>query len=329
MKATAVAHPIQGIVKYHGLREKETRIPYHDSISVCTAPSHTKTTVEFGRDEDRFVVDGEEMDAGAERAKRVLDKVREQTGVESGARVESENSFPSNVGLGASSSGFAALAVAALEAAGGDTSVRNASAVARRGATSAARSVAGGFSRIRTSDRDERCYAERLDDGFRTEDEGDHGGDLRIVVALVPAHKHTGRAHEEAAESHMFGSRLAYVHGALAEAESAIADGDFDATFSLAEKDSLSLLAVTMTGPEGWVYWKPETLALLEVVRDMRDDGIPVYMSTDTGATAYLNTTAEHAERVADAVDALGVESHIWEVGGPARVVGDEEDHLF
>ena len=323
-KATAVAHPIQGIVKYHGLRDEEKRIPYHDSISVCTAPSHTRTTVEFGYDEDSFVVDGERMSSGVERAQRVVDKVREQTGVESGVRVESENSFPSNVGLGASSSGFAALAVAALEAVDGDTSVRNASAVARRGATSAARSVAGGFSRIRTSDKDERCYAERLDDGFSEGD--DHGGDLRIVVALVPAHKHTGRAHEEAAESHMFDSRLAYVHGALAEAESAIADGDFEATFSLAEKDSLSLLAVTMTGPEGWVYWKPETLALLEVVRDMRDDGVPVYMSTDTGATAYLNTTAEHAERVADAVEALGVESHVWEVGGPARVT---EDHIF
>jgi len=317
-KATAVAHPIQGIVKYHGLRDEETRIPYHDSISVCTAPSHTRTTVEFGHEKDTFVVDGEEMDDGVERAKRVVEKVREQTDIDSGVRVESENTFPSNVGLGASSSGFAALSLAALEAAGGDTSVRNASAVARRGATSAARSVAGGFSRIRTSDKDERCYAERLDDGF--------GDDLRIVVALVPAHKHTGRAHEEAAESHMFGSRLAYVHGALAEAERVIADGDFDATFSLAERDSLSLLAVTMTGPEGWVYWKPETLALLEVVRDMRDDGIPVYMSTDTGATAYLNTTEEHAERVADAVEALGVESHVWEVGGPARVT---DDHLF
>lgn len=325
MKATAVAHPIQGIVKYHGLRDEKKRIPYHDSISVCTAPSHTRTTVEFGRDEDTFVVDGEEMDDGAERAKRVVDKVREQTGVESGVRVESENSFPSNVGLGASSSGFAALALAALEAADGDTSVRNASAVARRGATSAARSVAGGFSRIRTSDEDERCYAERLNDGFSGSDD-DHGGDLRIVVALVPAHKHTGRAHQEAAQSHMFGSRLAHVHGALAEAERAIADGDFEATFSLAEKDSLSLLAVTMTGPEGWVYWKPETLALLEVVRDMRDDGVPVYLSTDTGATAYLNTTAENVERVADAVEALGVESKVWEVGGPARI---EEEHLF
>jgi len=318
MKATAVAHPIQGIVKYHGLRDDELRIPYHDSISVCTAPSHTRTTVEFGYDGDSFIVDGEELVDGVERARRIVDKVREQTAVDSGARVVSENSFPSNVGLGASSSGFAALTLAALEAAGGDTSVRNASAVARRGATSAARSVAGGFARLYTSDDDERCCAERLDDGF--------GDELRTVVGLVPEHKHTARAHEEAAESHMFEARLAHVHGALAESERVIAEGDFEATFSLAEDDSLSLLATTMTGPEGWFYWKPETVALLELARDLRDDGVPVYFSTDTGATAYLNTTEEHAQRVADAVEALGVESRVWEVGGSARV---EEEHLF
>lgn len=318
MKATAVAHPIQGIVKYHGLRDDELRIPYHDSISVCTAPSHTRTTVEFGYDDDSFVVDDEPLEDGVGRAKRIVDKVREQTDVSSGARVVSENSFPSNVGLGASSSGFGALAVAALEAADGDTSVRNASAVARRGATSAARSVAGGFSRLYTSDRDAACYAERLDDGF--------GDELRTVVGLVPAHKHTAKAHEEAAESHMFGARLAHIHDALAEGDHAVAEGDFEATFSLAERDSLSLLAVTMTGPSGWIYWKPQTLAMLNLVREMRDDGVPVYFSTDTGATAYLNTTAEHAGRVADAVEELGVESRIWEVGGPART---EEDHLF
>ncbi len=318
MKATAVAHPIQGVVKYHGLRDDQLRIPYHDSISVCTAPSHTRTTVEFGYDDDSFVVDGESLEDGVERARRIVDKVRQQTGVSSGVRVESENSFPSNVGLGASSSGFGALAVAALSAADGDTSVRNASAVARRGATSAARSVAGGFSRLYTSDRDAACYAERLDDGFDDE--------LRTVVGLVPAHKHTAKAHEEAAESHMFEARLAHVHDALARADRAVAEGDFEATFSLAERDSLSLLAVTMTGPSGWVYWKPETVALLDLARDFRDDGVPVYFSTDTGATAYLNTTEEHAPRVADAVEALGVESQVWEVGGPARV---EEDHLF
>ena len=318
MKATAVAHPIQGIVKYHGLRDEQLRIPYHDSVSVCTAPSHTRTTVEFGHESDSFVVDGEELTDGLDRARRIVEEVREQTGVESGARVVSENSFPSNVGLGASSSGFAALSVAALEAADGDTSVRNASAVARRGATSAARSVAGGFARLYTSDKDSRCHAERLDDGF--------GDELRAVVGLVPEHKHTAKAHEEAAESHMFEARLAHVHGALAESERVIAEGDFDATFSLAERDSLSLLATTMTGPANWFYWKPETVALLELTRDIRNDGVPVYFSTDTGATAYLNTTAKHADRIADAVEALGVESRVWEVGGPARL---EEDHLF
>ncbi|MCX2818509.1 diphosphomevalonate decarboxylase [Haladaptatus sp. F3-133] len=318
MKATAVAHPIQGVVKYHGLRDDELRIPYHDSVSVCTAPSHTRTTVEFGYEEDSFTVDGEELVEGVERAQRILDKVREQTGVSSGARVVSENSFPSNVGLGASSSGFAALAYAALEATDGDTSVRNASAVARRGATSAARSVAGGFARLHTSDKDDRCYAERLDDGF--------GDELRIVVGLVPEHKHTAKAHEEAEASHMFDARLAHVHGALAESERVIADGDFEATFSLAERDSLSLLATTMTGPANWFYWKPQTVALLELARDLRNDGVPVYFSTDTGATAYLNTTVAHADRVAEAVESLGVGSHIWEVGGSART---SEEPLF
>ena len=49
-KATAVAHPIQGLLKYHGLRDKELRLPMHDSISVCTAPFETRTTVELRDD---------------------------------------------------------------------------------------------------------------------------------------------------------------------------------------------------------------------------------------------------------------------------------------
>ncbi len=48
MKATATAHPIQGLIKYHGLADPVLRLPFHDSISVCTAPLVTRTTVEFG-----------------------------------------------------------------------------------------------------------------------------------------------------------------------------------------------------------------------------------------------------------------------------------------
>jgi phosphomevalonate decarboxylase len=320
MKATAVAHPIQGLVKYHGMRDPDLRLPYHDSISVCTAPSRTRTTVEWGHDADALTIDGEEADDLAlERVTRVLDRVRALADRGDGARVASENNFPSNVGLGASSSAFAALAFAACRAADLELDRPAISAVARRGASSAARSVTGGFSQLRASMRDEDCVSERLDDGF--------GDDLRIVIGLVPAHKHTARAHEEAEESPFFRARLARMPEAIAEMRSHVQEGDREAAFALAERDSLSLLATTMTGPENWIYWRPETLELLRAVRRLREeDSVPVHFSTDTGATAYLNTTADAADRVAEVVEDLGLDSMTWEVGGPARTV---DDHLF
>jgi phosphomevalonate decarboxylase len=83
-----------------------------------------------------------------------------------------------------------------------------------------------------------------------------------------------------------------------------------------------------MTGPAGWVYWQPDTLAVFETVRDLREDGLPVYFSTDTGASVYVNTTVDHVEEVRAAAEDCGVDTHVWEVGGPARVL-DGGEALF
>jgi phosphomevalonate decarboxylase len=319
MKATAQAHPIQGLIKYHGLRNSEYNIPYHDSISVCTAPSKTRTTVEFGYRSDSCLVNGAEIDSeGYERITTVLNRIRSLAGIDTSARVVSENTFESNVGLGASASAFAALTLAAATAAKLELSRKKLSAVARHGATSAARSITGGFSHLQADRYDESCVAEPIENSF---DE-----DIRIVVGLVSQYKQTSRAHRETPQSHLFRGRLAYIHGALAEMREAIRNGDFRSTFALAEQDSLSLLAVTMTGPEGWVYWQPETLKLLSLAKRLRETGIPVFFSSDTGATAYLNTTAEYANAVANEVEALGIESRIWQVGRSAEIV---DSHLF
>ncbi|MEM2238387.1 MAG: hypothetical protein QXR26_09130 [Candidatus Caldarchaeum sp.] len=48
MKARAVAHTMEGLVKYHGLRDWSLRLPYHDSISVNLDAFTTTTEVEFG-----------------------------------------------------------------------------------------------------------------------------------------------------------------------------------------------------------------------------------------------------------------------------------------
>ncbi len=326
MKATAMAHPIQGIVKYHGMRDRRLRLPYHDSISVCTAPSHTRTTVAFDIDheEDTYVVDGEELEGRAfDRVDSVVERVRELSDAAHTVypvRLESENSFPSNVGLGSSASGFAAAATALAAAADLDLSRPAISAIARRGSASAARAVTGGFSHLRAGLNDEDCRSYRIDSPLAEE--------LRVVSALVPSYKETDSAHEEAAQSHMFQARLAHIHEQIAEARDAIQAGEFERTFELAEHDSLSLAATTMTGPEGWVYWKPRTLAVFDAVRELRDDGVPVYFSTDTGASVYVNTTAEYVDRVESAVADTDVTTDVWEVGGPARVL-DEDEALF
>jgi phosphomevalonate decarboxylase len=319
MKASARAHPIQGLIKYHGLRNPALNIPYHDSLSVCTAPSETQTTVAFGYGIDTCRVNGSPIDdVGYERVTTVLDRVRERSGIDSHARVVSVNNFEANIGLGASASAFAALALAATAAVGLDLSRKELSRLARRGSTSAARSVTGGFSHLRTSEHADDCVAERVPDTFEE--------DIRIIVGIVPEYKRTSRAHAETPQSHLFRGRLAHTRSKLAEMRDAIQRGDFRSTFELAERDSLNLLAVTMTGPEGWIYWQPETLELLQLARQLRETGIPVYFSSDTGATAYLNTTAEYAGDVADAVEELGLEYRTWHVGGGIERTGR---HLF
>lgn len=327
MKATAIAHPIQGIVKYHGMRDELLRLPYHDSISVATAPSHSRTTVEFDLDldEDRYTVDGEELTgAGFERLERVVERVRSLSDAAHTVypvRIESENSFPSNVGLGSSSSGFAAAAMALADAADLDMTRPEISAIARRGSASAARSVTGGFSHLRSGINDHDCRSHRIKSPFQET--------LRIVVGLVPVYKETDDAHQEADKSHMFQSRLAHVHGQIAEARDAVREGDFERAFGLAEHDSLSLAATTMTGPEGWIYWQPATLRIFSKVQELRDDqDIPVYFSTDTGASVYVNTTEEYVDDVEEAIDDVGVQTTVWQVGGPARLL-DETEALF
>ncbi len=328
MKATAIAHPIQGLVKYHGMRDPIKRLPYHDSISVCTAPSNTRTTVEFSMDydDDVYVVDGEELEGRAfERLEAVVEKAR---GMSDAAhtvypvRIESENSFPSNVGLGSSSSGFAAAARALAEAAELDASLTEISTIARVGSASAARSVTGAFSQLYTGMNDEDCRSRRIPSDLHEE--------LRIIAALVPYHKETEDAHNEAADSHMFQARNAHIHGQIAKMRDYLRNNEFENAFEMAEHDSLSLAATTMTGPSGWVYWQPATLAVFNRVRELREEeDIPVYFSTDTGASVYVNTTEEYAEEVESEISECGVSTTTWSVGGPARLLEDEDDHLF
>lgn len=318
-KATAIAYPIQGLIKYHGLRDERLRLPFHDSISVCTAPIHTRTTVEFGHDSDTARIDGRDVpERDMERMHEVIDPLREEAGVRTGMRMESKNDFPSNIGLGASASGFAALAVAAARALGLEMSLEEISRFARRGAGSAARAVTGGFSRWYAGTGDEDSisraipYPEDLD--------------LQIVAAVVPAHKFTDVAHKEVLTSPFFKARLEYVPSVLEKMERAIRTGDGDEIGRLAETDTLLLHGITMTGSDSMILWRPDTVRVILEVQAMRREGLRCYFSIDTGATVYVNTNRRDLPAVTRRISKLGLETITCSIGGEARLV---PDHLF
>jgi phosphomevalonate decarboxylase len=316
MKATATAHPIQGLIKYHGLADPVLRLPFHDSISVCTAPLTTRTTIEFGEvSADSATIDSRTVSAhDMDRILSVVDPIRIRAGIRHAFRMVSINDFASNVGLGASASGFAALAMAASHAAGLDVDLQEVSRFARRGAGSATRSVTGAFSKWNMGLSDEDSYAVQL-----------AGEDLQMdmIVTLIPAFKQTEDAHREALTSPFFHARLAEMPRLIAEMELAIRKRDIGAICALAERDTLMLHGITMTGTGEMLLWRPETLRVILAVRKMREAGVPAFFSIDTGATVYVNTFPGRGPEVQAQIEELGIRTIPCTVGGPARIVNE------
>ena len=119
--ATAQAHPNIAFIKYWGNRDDALRLPANGSISMNLDGLYTRTTVSFqpSLPFDELIINGHEVTGPAlERVSSVLSLIRDMAKLESRAEVVSENNFPSGAGIASSASAFAALALAASQAAG-------------------------------------------------------------------------------------------------------------------------------------------------------------------------------------------------------------------
>ena len=321
MKATAIAHPIQGLIKYHGLKDSKLRIPFHDSISVCIEALQTSTTVEATESlaQDSVMINGEEaLGADLDRVEVVLGKLRKITGYSGHFKVVSLNSITHGKGLGFSASAFAALGKAACAALGFDIDYIALSELVRLGAGSATRSLAGSFA-IWYANRNGKSYAEQI------VEPGDV--DLGIVVVPIYLSFRTDEAHEEVLSSPLFMARLEYVAGMIEAMENAVKNGDVATIGRLAEEDSLNLHAITMTGKVHMVLWETETIRTIREVERMRSEGIPAWYSMDTGPSVFVNTFTDHVEMVADRLRGLGYPNIITSKVGSKPFFSNK--HLF
>ena len=132
MKATAIAHPNIALTKYWGKKPGAHNVPAVPSLSVTLDGLATTTTVTFGADAsvDSLTINGASADVA--RATLLLDEVRKAAGMAHRASIVSTNDFPTASGLASSASGFAALAVAAVRAAGLDWPAEKVADLARQ-----------------------------------------------------------------------------------------------------------------------------------------------------------------------------------------------------
>ena len=321
MKCSARAYVIQGLVKYHGLKNARLRIPFHDSISVCMKSLDTVTTVETVNSlrRDSIRINGTVPTRGEEaRARVVIDKLRDLADEKTRVRVESRNANVKGKGLGFSASGFAALGLATSKALGLSLEPRELSEVVRLGAGSAARSLVGGFS-IWYANRNGRSYAEQLASASSIR--------LRTLIVPIPSKIKTDRAHAEVLTSPFFKARLAYLRGVLQRMRRAIAKKDVSEICRLAELDTLNLHAITMTGGLGTILVSPLSIRIMEEVRRLREEeGVPVWYSLDTGPSVFINTEPKVASKVERRIRTLADKVIPSDPGGPAEIISH---HIF
>lgn len=309
----AVAFTMQALVKYHGLKNWKLRLPYHDSISVNTTSMKTEASITDAR-KGGVYIEGKANDSANARLQGVvgsLDPTRKVVDF----RIDSRNVPHSRAkGIGYSSSAGAALTLLCHRLlVGGEPDMTKLSRIARVFAASASRSLVGGFSRLYAGEDDEGTYAERFADS--------RDMDLRMVIIPLPSPVKTEDAHKEVLTSPFFKARVETAQKRCDQMQKAVLANDFDAVGRLAEKDTLELHSLTMTGDSGLIIMTEDSLRIIRKVRELRADGVKAYYSMQTGPSVFINTTAKDENAVQRAIEKLGYKAFLSSVGGEARMV--------
>lgn len=310
-RVRAVARSNIALSKYWGKSALAGNVPAVPSLSVTLSSLVTTTEVAFveGAGADELTLDGNRVEpAGFTKAARLFDEVRASAGREGHFIASSHNDFPTASGLASSASGFAALAIAAVRAAGAPLDDAAISRLARRASASAARSVFGGFVEL--------LGAEDATDPAATEVRGPDALPLRVLVAVTTERPKATASTEgmllTATRSPFYGAWLDVAPRIHRELRAAVERADLEGTCELAERSALAMHASALAA--GVVYVSGATLAALHAVQEMRRAGLGAWATIDAGPHLKVLTSVDAADAVA---------SRIASVPGVLRVIAN------
>ncbi len=294
----ALANPNLALVKYWGKADEAAKHPAGPSLSVTLGSLATLAGIEIdaGLREDR--IDGLPT-AAAAKVRAFLDRFRARFRIGSHARVVLASNFPVAAGLASSASTFAALAKAAVTAAGVEIDDAELAEVARLGSGSACRSVYGGF--VEWRPQGAGSVVEPVADK-------DHWA-LPILVAVTSEQPKAVGSSEgmkrTAATSPYYPAWIESGAADLPLARAAILRRDLAALGEVAERNCLRMHAAAIASDPPLLYWEPATLAVMRRVWQLRERGTPAYFTIDAGPQVKVLCAADAAEAVRAALAAV------------------------
>lgn len=312
MATTACAHPNIALIKYWGKSARPGNYPAAPSLSITLDALLTTTEVRNCEEADRIFFDDVEVPDAKVLA--CLADLRDVYAIPY-LEVHTSNNFPTAAGLASSASGFAAL-IAAINAhcdLGLDPHAQ--SDRARRASGSAARSVFGGFVALHGPNWVARQVLEP------------EAWPLKTVIAVTTSEKKSVASSEGMQLSEATSPYYsAWVTSTATDFKSALAmveARDFDALAALAEFSCLKMHGLMLSTNPGLLYWNPATIACLHAIRELRQQGIPVFFTVDAGPQVKAVCLPEAENDVQSTLQSIaGVERVLTTgLGQGARIV--------
>jgi diphosphomevalonate decarboxylase len=315
------------LIKYWGKENQELIIPMNNSLSLTLDAFYTETEVTFSKElkEDQFYLDNQWQDSKATlKVSRFLDFVRSKTDSSLRAVVKSKNFVPTAAGLASSASGLAALAGAASAALNLNLTPEELSRLARRGSGSACRSIYGGFAEWQKGDSDETSYAVQIPSS-------DFENDLSMIFVVVnDAQKDISSRdgmQRTVETSAFYDGWLQTVPQDLAKAKKAIKEKDFIALGEVSESSALKMHGTTLAATPPFTYWSAESMKVMNLVRQIRNGGLPCYFTMDAGPNVKLLVERKNEEALLSALSAhLDAKQLVVAHVGPAIEILSKEN---
>jgi len=293
------------IIKYWG--KYGLQLPRNPSISFTLDNAHTDTTLEYapktgadhGIDLD-FYFEGKENEAFKVKVVKFLDSLHNIFPFlrQLKLTIRSTNSFPHSAGIASSASSMSALALClcTLEdklfgSLGNDIEFRKkASYIARLGSGSACRSIyatMGAWGETieipESSNEFAVSFESELNDVFKTFHDD-------ILIVSRDEKSVSSRAGHSLMDGNIYAdNRYLQARQRMQSLLAALKTGDLDIFGRITEDEALTLHALMMCSNPSFILMRPNTLQLIEMVRDYRQrTKNPLYFSLDAGPNLHL-----------------------------------------